>query len=296
MKFFSLFIFSSLFHNALYACEVELFDKVYKVQKEQRLQAKDLIRSSNCQHDVLAKIAQILSNADGTIGSDFIEQELQKDLNTKIEITSKKISIFDLNDVIKTKLILDPSLEFTDYKSLSSQPTINLSQSENLSVSCENCRSLGEKNIKVDVISPLNGQNKSVWFTAKLNSRIMAVKARKNISFQQTNLSADDFVIEETLTTHPENILTSLDNIHFYRANRLILQNSIVSTMDILPINLVNYGTPVKAVLNSDSIALERVLLPARSARFNEMIELNGPNNKKIIGKVIDFNKVVIDL
>ncbi len=296
MKFFSLFIFSSLFHNALYACEVELFDKVYKVQKEQRLQAKDLIRSSNCQHDVLAKIAQILSNADGTIGSDFIEQELQKDLNTKIEITSKKISIFDLNDVIKTKLILDPSLEFTDYKFLSSQPTINLSQSENLSVSCENCRSLGEKNIKVDVISPLNGQNKSVWFTAKLNSRIMAVKARKNISFQQTNLSADDFVIEETLTTHPENILTSLDNIHFYRANRLILQNSIVSTMDILPINLVNYGTPVKAVLNSDSIALERVLLPARSARFNEMIELNGPNNKKIIGKVIDFNKVVIDL
>jgi len=37
--------------------------------------------------------------------------------------------------------------------------------------------------------------------------------------------------------------------------------------------------------------------MPTRSAQFGESIELRNPNNNKIMaGKVVDYNKVVIEL
>ena len=36
--------------------------------------------------------------------------------------------------------------------------------------------------------------------------------------------------------------------------------------------------------------------MPLRSARFGDIVELKGPNNKNLSGKVVDFNKVVIEL
>ena len=37
--------------------------------------------------------------------------------------------------------------------------------------------------------------------------------------------------------------------------------------------------------------------MPSRSAQFGETIELKNPsNNKIIVGKVVDYNKVVIEL
>lgn len=296
MKIFNLIIFSLFSLQTALACEVELFEKVYKTQKSQKLTAKDVIKSSDCTSDVLIKVSQILSNIDGSVGTNFIAEEIEKDLNQKVTITSKKVSILDLNELAKNKLSLEKNLEFSDFKAISGLATINLNENEIVSVTCENCKTLGEKNLKLEISSPLTGQNRTSWMTAKLNARIKAVIAKRNISFQQDKLNENDFYIQEILTSQPENTLTTLENIGFFRTNKLILQNAVVSSMDILPVNLINYGTPVKAVLQSESISLERVLLPTRSARFNEIVELNGPNNKKIIGKVIDYNKVVIEL
>lgn len=66
--------------------------------------------------------------------------------------------------------------------------------------------------------------------------------------------------------------------------------------MDILAVNLINYGTPVKALYKINGLTLEKNFMPTRSARLNETVELNGAQNKKLYGKVVDFNKVEIEL
>ena len=94
----------------------------------------------------------------------------------------------------------------------------------------------------------------------------------------------------------PENALTTLDNIGFYKSNKTIVQDSVVSNLDLQAVNLINFGTPVSITLQSQNISLQRTAMPMRSARFGEIIELKGPNNKNISGKVVDFNQVVIEL
>jgi flagella basal body P-ring formation protein FlgA len=127
-------------------------------------------------------------------------------------------------------------------------------------------------------------------------AKIKVVKAIRNISFQQKNLDPKDFYFDEVLTLSPENALTSLDNITFYKSNKTIVQNAVVSNLDIQAVNLVNYGTPVIVTLKNDHIQLHKTAMPIRSARFGESVELKGLNNKNISGKVVDYNKVVIEL
>ena len=127
-------------------------------------------------------------------------------------------------------------------------------------------------------------------------AKVKVVKAKRSISFQQKNLNANDFYLDDVMTMTPDNVVTTLENIQFYKSNKTILQNAVVSNLDLQAINLVNYGTPVKVELKNEYIALQKIAMPIRSARFGETVELKGPNNKNISGKVIDFNKVVIEL
>ena len=128
-------------------------------------------------------------------------------------------------------------------------------------------------------------------------AKIKVFKAKRNLSFQQKHLEANDFYADEIYTGNPENIVTTLDNITFYKANRTILQGSAVSNLDLQAVNLINYGTPVNVTLKNQNINLQRTAMPNRSAQFGEIIELKNPNNNKIIaGKVVDYNKVVIEL
>jgi flagella basal body P-ring formation protein FlgA len=74
------------------------------------------------------------------------------------------------------------------------------------------------------------------------------------------------------------------------------MEGSIITSMDIQPVNLVSYGTPVKLILKNSNINLSKSAMPARSAQFGDTIEIQTANNKKILGRVIDYNKVVIEL
>ena len=87
-------------------------------------------------------------------------------------------------------------------------------------------------------------------------AKIKVFKAKKTLSFQQKNLTPDDFYSDEIFTSMPDNILGSLDNISFFKPNKTILQGSVVSNMDVQPVNLVNYGVPVKVVLKNQNIGL----------------------------------------
>lgn len=296
MKYLSLLLTFISFSSGALACDLELFDKVYKFNSNRPLQSKDVIVKSNCSHAVLVKVGQIISNAQGTIGNDFLEREILKETQIQTNITPAKTSIIELDSFLNDNLLKEETLVFTDLKSLQKQNSLGLKAEENLRVECDNCNSLGDKNVKLIISQAVEGTEFNQWIQVKLMAKIKALKAKRNISFQQKALNAEDFFLEEVLTTQPENLVTSFENINFYRATKLIMQNAALSHMDILPVNLVNYGTPVKVTLSNDSIQLEKILMPTRSARFNETVELNGPNNKKIIGKVIDFNKVVIEL
>ncbi len=297
MKFLAtIFLFTSLQLSAS-ECSVELFSKIYRLHAGQALVARDVVRDSNCTPEISNKISSVISNSEGTIGTDFLKNELQKDFgDVAVNFTTKKISLLDFNDAIKEQLLPGTNLFFTQARSLNGISSLGLVEGEQMRAVCDACQSFGEKNIKIDISNVIANSSRTLWFASKIMAKVKVVKAKRSISFQQKNLDAKDFYFEDVMTMSPDNALTSLDNIHFYKSNKTILQNAVVSNLDLQPVNLVNYGTPASVTLVHGSISLQKTAMPLRSARFGETIELKGPNNKNIAGKVVDYNKVVIEL
>lgn len=280
------------------SCSIDLFAKVYRLEKNQILSSTDIIQKSNCDVSIVVKLAQIISSSNGTIGASFLRNELKKDFSTStIEISPRKISLLDLNSTLRDQLTSNSNLYFLESKSLNGIKSIGLSEDEQLKATCESCSSFGEKNIKVELSSPFKPSSKTFWFSSKIMALVKVFKAKRSLSYQQKKLETDDFYSDEIYTSNPDNVLTSLANIKFYKPNRNIIQDAVVSNLDLQPVNLISFGTPVSVSLKNQNINLQRTAMPTRSALFGEVIELKNPNNNKIIaGKVVDYNKVVIEL
>lgn len=297
MKYLPFLFTLSTFAVSASECQVELFSKVYRLQKDQPLVSRDIVRDSNCSPEITNKLGSIVSNSEGTVGTDFLKSELQKDFSdVTVTFANKKMSLLDFNSAIRDQLLPESNLHFTQARSLNGLSSLGLVEGEQMRAVCDACQSFGEKNIKIDITNVVANSTRTLWFASKIMAKVKVVKAKRNLSFQQKNLEPEDFYFDEVLTMTPDNALTTLDNIRFYKSNKTILQNAVVSNLDLQAVNLVNYGTPVNVSLVSNSIALQKMAMPVRSGRFGETIELKGPNNKNIAGKVVDYNKVVIEL
>ena len=278
-------------------CSIELFTKVYRLDQNQTLQSKDVIRKSDCPVEINNKLTSFISNSQGTVGADLLKRELHKDFPTlDIQFPTKKLSFLELNTTLRDQLVPGSNLYFTQARSLNNLTSVGLVEGETLQAVCDSCQSFGEKNVKLNIISVADNTSRTIWFASKIMAKLKVVKAKRSISFQQKALDANDFYIDEVLTLTPDNALTTLDNIHFYKSNRTLLQGAVVSNMDLQPVNLINFGTPVNVKLKAKNNSFHKSAMPVRYARFGETVELRGPNNKLIAGKVIDYNKVVIEL
>ena len=276
------------------ACHVELFAKIYRIEVNQMFTTKDIIHKTECDEGISIKISQLVSSTNGVLTAAFLEKELQ---NANVEISPRKISLFDLNTTLDNQLNPNTNLHFLNTQSLNQLSTISLLEGETAKAVCDSCNTLGEKNIKLNIINPISNSTRTLWFTSKLFAQVKVMKAKKNLSFQDRNLSAEDLYEEETFTTNTNNTLTNLENIRFFKPNKNIIEGSIITNMDLQPVNLVNYGTPVKATLKNQNISLSKNAIPSRSAQFGDIIEVQTINsNKKVLARVIDYNKVVIEL
>ena len=296
--FFTILLFSlSLHAEEPKACSINLFSKIYRLNPTQSLSSADIIYQSNCPAVVSAKIGQIISSSNGSVSSDFLQSEIEKEFKEQqVVLSPRKTTLLDLSSTLRDQLTEGTNLYFLDTKSLNNIRSVGLIEGEQIHATCDSCSSYGEKSLKIDISNPLTNGLRSLWFTSKVMAKVKVLKAKRTLSFQQKSLSADDFIAEDIFSLTPDNVLTTLENIHYYKPNRTIMQGSVVSRLDLQAVNLINFGTPVIVILKNQNINLQRSAMPTRSALFGETIELKNSNNKTIAGKVVDYNKVVIEL
>ncbi len=293
MKYFlSLLTFCSL-NIWAEPCNLELPAKIYRLDKNQNVLVKDIVKNSTCNDEINHKVISLISSSSGDIFVSSLENQIG---NQNLHITPRKISVSNLADTFREQLTAESNLYFFDIKSVGQASTLNLEESDTIRAVCESCNSYGNKNIKVEISNNLTGNIKAFWFSSKIFAKVKVIKAKQTLSFQQKILSAQDFYLDETYTMLPDNLLGSLENIQFYKPTKTIMTGTIVTNMDIAPVNLVTYGTPARVILKNQTINLVKMATPIRSAQYGESVELKVGNNKTITGKVIDFNQVVIEL
>ena len=221
MKSLTLFVLFMSTATHATECGVEMFSKVYRLTNGQALQARDIINNSNCSPEITNKLATIVSTSEGTVGVDFLKTEMKKDFpDITVNFSTSKLSLMDLHEAMRDQLLPNSNLYFTQARSLNGLSTLGLVDGEQIRAVCDSCQSFGEKTIKLDIANVVANTSRTLWFSSKIMAKVKVVKANRSISFQQKNLDAKDFYYDEILTMSPDNVLTSLDNIAFYKTNK----------------------------------------------------------------------------
>lgn len=280
------------------SCAINSFATIYRLNPSQYFNPKEVIKNSTCNDFVNNKFSSLLSTTEGLALSSHLVNELKNEFpNLIIEIYPVKISLQNLNDQLKLSLSEGTNLFFTDTKLTTNKKLLTLNEGERLEVSCENCLSYGDRSIKIDTVNVLEATRITTWVSSKVAAKVTVLKANRNIGIQTDKFQKEDFVLENMLTTEPNKFLSNYEDIKFFKPNKTLIKGMPITTTDITAIQLVKYGTPVKIILKNQNISILRNAIPHRSAGFGETIELKNPqNNKLITGKVIDFNKVLIEL
>lgn len=246
-----------------------------------------------CDSSKEQRILNFINDFKGTLTDRIVKLEIGSgiQLSSNIQITS-------LESFLNNKLSIPKDWKFIN-SSFTGQTSGFLKTDKNdvLNVQCSNCINPGKKNILIESYNPISGRTSRNWVSTELSVKSLALVASKNFNIDYQSLNPSEFELKEVYTTSPDKIFTQKDRLVFYKLNRPKAKGEVLIFQDISPVNLVKMGTPVNVVLIHNGIKISGNAIAGQSGKIGETIRLkNTKTNKTIVGKIINFNKVEVNL
>ncbi len=244
-----------------------------------------------CNNEQIQQFQNLIANAEGNLSS----RQYKRYVSSKNVTLKKSFKILKFKDyVIKTlKLPKDISLDFkTAY--LNSN-ILSINPGETLEIECDSCHQAGLSNIKVS--KKKGSKHKVTWLSANTLFLRNVIVAKKSIPYSNNTINLEHFTSKELFVEDPTQLITDIKSLKHYRLNRMVNKNQIISLSDVSKVHLVQYGKPVKAFIRRKNLHVTIDASPLENGFFGNTIKLkNIKTNKTIVGKVIDLNKVEVNL
>ena len=280
--------------NNILGCFIETYPKAIIISNKPVQKQHSVIKNTDCNTETTLKFLKSIQEAKGVI-TERLASEL---LNQKIKLKPSSVKIINFNEYARESIFNNRDWYFfANIKSGLSDSIIGVDSNESFSVSCSSCNETGNKNIKLSIYNPLSSSKRSVWISGKTLIKTQALVARRNIGFNEPSITPSTFSLKEVYSDKPEQFFVNQSKLPFYKVNKSIKKGSPLKFNDLHSIYLIKSGKPATVLYNSKTLKLSTTAMPLRSARLGETVPLkNQKTNKTIIGKVIDFNKVAIEL
>jgi flagella basal body P-ring formation protein FlgA len=92
-------------------------------------------------------------------------------------------------------------------------------------------------------------------------------------------------------------LITDLETLKFFKTNKPLRTGDIIKRSDLNAINLVKAGLKTDVVLENQMIRIKTQGISRGNGAIGDIVEVFHPQkNKKYQGKVIDINKVLVEL
>ncbi len=281
--FFILFNFLILFPVFGETCHISTYEEIVILSSNSPFNFSPIKNSKNCNSEQLKKIEDLLKLSSGVLKEKYIFQ-----IDQKMKITPSEIKISNIEDLL-------PKEKDETWKRLSSLgKNFPLFFEEKIGgrIDCSHCNKLGQVNFRYILSS-----GKSFWISGEKVKRIVGLRVKKDFIQSMSEFKTDDFSLEIIETAHPEDLFLERDHLNFFQSYRKLQKGDILFTNMLRPSHLVKYGRPVKLILKKGNLKLFSEGTSLQNGAFNEFIKIKNDRNQKIIsGKVIDYNKVLVEL
>jgi flagella basal body P-ring formation protein FlgA len=280
---------SCLFANE--TCFIDTYEQIVTISNNNSVD--DIIKFSDCSLETQNTFNKLISQIDGKISNHVVTNWFG---TSNVKIKPEIISVTQLDKFIKNSLNLNASLIIKEVKSLTGIKSLKFENQDSLKIDCTNCNSTGEKNFKISHV--VNNQIfSSWWFSAKILESTKGIVSLKEIPSFVKSISTD-YVKEEMVEADTsKNLVKDINVLKYFKPIRQIPPHKILEMSDLKPINLVEMNAKVDLILKSNDVEIKTTAIAKSNGTFGETVDvLNPKTNKRIQAKIIDINKVTVNL
>jgi flagella basal body P-ring formation protein FlgA len=293
IKYLGLFIFLSLTLSSAFACEVQLPHQMLVFSADQS--EKNIYHIKNCESNVTDELHQIISGLEGRIAA-FQLKEMMNTRGYQIEITPHSVVIQQFRTVIRDQLLLPPGVQVKETRSINMPGILALPAGDKIEVNCSGCLYGTQQTLNVTVLG-FDGSRQTHMASADFKKMVKAFRLTAALpSF--SSVSDTTILKEEYIETIPHtDLITDVETLKFYKTNKPLKAGEILKKSDLNAVNLVRAGLKTDVVLENQMIRIKTSGISRGNGTIGELVEVYHPQkNKKYQGRVIDINKVLVEL
>lgn len=270
-------------------CSIETFDKFLVLNQEAVASKALAIKKTNCNDEIITKFLKLITNGNGYIRSHLIGDD--------VVLSPSKVRVQQVNTLVQSQVFHRADWIWQNETRLHTDSIFAIDKNESINLSCTNCSSPGNKTLKITISNPISNAQKIYWTTGKVLIKSKALVANQNITDLSKPISPSMFNIQEVLTENPENFYTNQSQLVFYKLVRRLKEGESLLFTTMTPSRLVSPGEKTKVSLSEGLLKLEIMATAIQGGKLGDTISLrNTRSNKTIVGKIVDYNKVIIDL
>lgn len=286
----SLFVLSA--STAAFCCEVHLPQHFIVFDKNADLTAS--ATHTSCSDEILKEVNETLKSVDGKI-SGFQLSDILKGKNHDVVIRPNLINVQQFQSLVREHLALPSETQLTSLISETSPDFVTLNYGEKVEIECSNCQFIGHETLNLKVNS-MDGAIKSFVLQAEFKKMIKAYRVSSTLpAFSEITSTV---LKEEYVQAIPHtNLVTSLENLRFFKLNKPIRAGELLRKEDLNALSLVKAGMKTEVIIENAQVRLKTSGISRSNGSHGDFVEVFHPQkNKKYLGKVIDINKVLVEL
>lgn len=303
MKFFiaSLLILISLkaFGDGSNTCEIKTFPKILFLSQPKSIKnLKRAYNSTTCKHETLWQVFSTLSLIEGSISQNHLNRLLKEDgVSETVQIFPKEITINQIENHISNSLSGLRGYRAKNVKTKQQDIAVGFRKNSFYEVACHGCSNVGEKNASFVYTDPLSGLERKVWIQFDLYKTDRVVIAETDLRPFINQDITHNVKLKATDLKNATDYLKDTENLKYYKPNKVIKKGSPLRYADLVPRTLVQTGKLTQVIVKKGTLSIQTQAISRGSGTLNEIINLHNPQSKKQFrGKIVDFNKVVVEL
>lgn len=276
-----------------FACQIVAPHKLVVMDQEAILTT---VRTQNCEQALLHDLKDILGGVEGRILASQLIEMLTSRGHEAPQFEPSMIQIKQFKHILREQLILPAGVQVKATKGINLPGVIALAPGDSVQVQCEGCLYGSGQIIRVQ-IKGFDGVDRNYIASADFIKMVRAYRVTSNLpSF--SSIDPREYLREEYIESIPlTDLITDLEVLKFYKTNKPIPAGALLKTSDLNAINLVKAGLKTEVVLENQMIRIKTQGISRSNGSLGETVEVFHPQkNRKYQGRVVDINKVLVEL
>lgn len=278
--------------SVVLACEITLPHRM--VVLGQTGNCGSSVKFKDCADEIVRDLSEVLTGLEGRVSSKSLVRMMSL-RGHEVALIPASIQVQQLSTLIREDLPLPQGVHVKRVSGINTADLMGLAPGDKVNVRCSQCLYGSQQIINV-LIEGFDGIQKEITASADFRKMVRAFRVSASVT-SFSALTENDLREEYTDSVPFTDLLTDTSALRFYKTNKFIKAGELLRFADLNAVNLVKAGLKTEVILENTLVKIKTHGISRSNGAIGDLVEVYHPEkNKKYQGKVIDSNKVLVEL